>query len=91
MLTLSPAPHIHNGDSVRKNMLNVVIAMLPAYFGSLYYFGFGALCVTLISIVSCLLFEFLIQKKNLTVLENFSLAASMLAAMAAAVGFQLMM
>jgi electron transport complex protein RnfD len=62
MLTLSPAPHIHNGDSVRRNMLNVVIAMLPAYLVSLYYFGFGALCVSLISIVSCLLFEFLIQK-----------------------------
>ena len=62
MLTLSPAPHIHNGDSVRKNMLNVVIAMLPAYLVSLYYFGFGALCVSLIAIVSCLLFEFLIQK-----------------------------
>ena len=62
MLTLSPAPHIHNGDSVRRNMLNVVIAMLPAYFVALYYFGFGALCVSLIAITSCLLFEFLIQK-----------------------------
>lgn len=62
MLTLSPAPHIHSGDSVRRRMLNVVIALLPAYFVSLYYFGFGALCVSLIAIVSCLLFEFLIQK-----------------------------
>ena len=75
MLTLSPAPHIHNGDSVRKNMLNVVIAMLPAYLVSLYYFGFGALCVSLISIVSCLLFEFLIQKfilKGKNTLGNMS-------------------
>lgn len=62
MLTLSSAPHLHSGDSVSRRMLNVVIAMLPAYLVSLYYFGFGALCVSLISIVSCLLFEFLIQK-----------------------------
>lgn len=34
-------------------------------------------------------FEFLIQKKNIKVLENFSLAASMLIAMAVAVVFQL--
>lgn len=34
-------------------------------------------------------FEFLIQKKNMSVLENFSLAASMLVAMAAAVGFNM--
>lgn len=62
MLTLSPAPHIHSGDSVRRRMLNVVIAMLPTYLVSLYYFGFGALCVSVISIVSCLAFEYLIQK-----------------------------
>lgn len=62
MFTLSPAPHIHSGDSVRRRMLNVVVAMLPAYLVSLYYFGFGALCVSLIAISSCLLFEFLIQK-----------------------------
>ena len=34
-------------------------------------------------------FEFLIQKKNMKVLENFSLAASMLVAMAASVVFQM--
>jgi hypothetical protein len=34
-------------------------------------------------------FEFLIQKKGIKVLENFSLAASMLIAMAAAVCIQL--
>ena len=36
-------------------------------------------------------FEFLIQKKKLLVLENFSLAASMLIAMAAAVVINTMM
>jgi hypothetical protein len=34
-------------------------------------------------------FEFLIQKKEMKVLENFSLAASMLFAMAVAVVFQI--
>jgi hypothetical protein len=37
----------------------------------------------------CGLFEFFIQKKKMAVLENFSLAASMLIAMAAAVVLQM--
>jgi len=62
MMIVSPSPHIHNNDSVRKNMLNVVIALIPAYLVALYYFGCGALFVSLLSIASCLLFEWLIQK-----------------------------
>ena len=61
-MIVSPSPHIHNNDSVRRDMLNVIIALIPAYLVALYYFGFGALCVSLISIASCLLFEWLIQK-----------------------------
>ena len=45
--------------------------------------------VALIAAAVMAVFEFLIQKKNMQVLENFSLAASMLVAMAAAVVFQL--
>ena len=61
-LTVSPSPHVHSGDSVKKNMYGVIIALLPALFTSLYYFGVGSLIVILTSIVSCVLFEFLIQK-----------------------------
>lgn len=31
ILTISPSPHIHSGDSVKKNMRDVIIALLPAY------------------------------------------------------------
>ena len=61
-MIVSPSPHIHSNDSVRKDMINVVIALIPAYFCALYFFGFGALLVSIISIVSCLLFEWLITK-----------------------------
>ena len=43
------------------------------------------LLVALISAAAMAVFEYLIQKKKLTVLENFSLAASMLVGMAGAV------
>jgi len=61
-LYVSPSPHIHGGDSISKNMYGVLIALLPAFLVSLYYFGLGALIVTIVSIASCMLFEFLIQK-----------------------------
>lgn len=61
-LIISPAPHIHGGDSVSKNMRNVIIALLPALLVGLYYFGLGALVVTLTAVLASVLFEYLIQK-----------------------------
>jgi len=47
------------------------------------------LFVAFVAALCMAVFEFLIQKKNMLVLENFSLAASMLIAMTAAVCIQL--
>lgn len=58
---ISPAPHIHGRDSVVKNMRNVIIALVPAYLCSIVFFGVGALVVSAVSIISCVLFEYLIQ------------------------------
>jgi len=43
-------------------MYDVVIALVPAFLVSLYVFGIGALIVTSVAVISCLLFEYLIQK-----------------------------
>ncbi len=61
-LIISPSPHIHGGDSISKNMYGVLIALVPAFLVSLYCFGLGALVVTLVSVASCVVFEYLIQK-----------------------------
>jgi electron transport complex protein RnfD len=61
-LTISPSPHLHSGDSVKKNMYGVIVALIPALLISIYNFGAGAIVVTITSIVSCLIFEHLIQK-----------------------------
>jgi len=61
-LIISPSPHIHSGDTVEKNMYGVWIALIPAFVISLIYFGLGALIVTLVSVLFCVLFEYLIQK-----------------------------
>src|SRR4030042_1417910 len=62
VITVSPSPHIYGSYSVRKLMLGVVIALVPAFIVSIVMYGIGAIIVTFVSIGSCLLFEYLIQK-----------------------------
>lgn len=59
---ISPSPHIHSGDTIKKNMYGVIFAMLPAMLLSFVYFGMRAFLVTVVAIISCILVEFLIQK-----------------------------
>ncbi|WP_167609438.1 RnfABCDGE type electron transport complex subunit D [Maribellus sediminis] len=62
LLTVSPSPHVHSSDSTQKIMYRVVYAMIPALIWSVFVFGLDALRVTLIAVVACLAFEYLIQK-----------------------------
>ena len=67
LLTISPSPHLHDGSSVKKIMYSVVIALAPALIWSFFVFGLSAVLVTLVSVASCVLFEWLIQKYILKV------------------------
>jgi electron transport complex protein RnfD len=62
LLTVSPSPHIHDKDSVRKIMFRVVLALLPALIWSVVVFGFDALKITFISVAACVAFEYAIQR-----------------------------
>lgn len=59
---VSGAPHVHGSESVTKIMWGVVIALIPAFLVSVYFFGMQALVLTLVTVASCLIFEFLINK-----------------------------
>ena len=59
---ISGSPHVHGGESTKKIMYSVIIALMPAFLFSIYYFGFDAVRVTLISVAACVLTEWLIQK-----------------------------
>jgi electron transport complex protein RnfD len=62
LLTVSGSPHVHGEQSVKKIMWGVVIALIPAMLVSFWYFGLPAIIVTLTAVISCLVFEYLIQK-----------------------------
>lgn len=58
---ISPSPHIHSGDSVKKNMYLVLLALVPAFGISTLFFGWEAYLVTLTAVLGCVLTEFMIQ------------------------------
>ncbi|MBA4321745.1 MAG: Na+-transporting NADH:ubiquinone oxidoreductase subunit D, partial [Odoribacter sp.] len=62
LLNVSPSPHIFGNETTRKLMFGVILALAPAMLASFYFFGWGAIIVTAISVVSCVAFEYLIQK-----------------------------
>jgi len=59
---VSPSPHAYTDESVPKLMYGVIISLLPALAVSIYFFGIGMLIVTTVSVASCMLFEYLIQR-----------------------------
>jgi len=62
LLNVSGSPHVHTDNSVRKIMYGVIFAMMPALLVSIYFFGLDAVRVILLSVVMCLLVEYVIQK-----------------------------
>ncbi len=74
-LIVSPSPHVYGHESTRRIMLDVLIALAPALIVSAWIFGLNVLLVTVVSVASCLLFEYLIQRyliKGPTTINNLS-------------------
>ena len=67
ILTISPSPHIHQESSVSKIMQSVIIALIPALIWSFFVFGLPAVLTTLVSVIACVGFEWLIKKYLLKV------------------------
>lgn len=72
ILKVSPSPHVYEHHSVPNLMYGVVLALVPALAASVYFFGWGAIIVTLVAIVSAVGFEFLIQKYLLKIRPQIS-------------------
>lgn len=62
LLTISPSPHFKDKPTTKSLMFGVLTALIPTFLVSLYSFGIGALVTTLVSVGSCVLFEWLITK-----------------------------
>ncbi len=56
-LTVSSSPHDHGPNTTQTIMRDVLIALTPALIGSVFFFGFRALLVTMVSAAACVFFE----------------------------------
>ena len=58
---VSLAPHIRSNDTVRKIMLDVIIALVPAMIASVYFFGMRSILLILTCVVACVATEYVTQ------------------------------
>ena len=82
-LTISSSPHVHSPVSTKTIMRDVVIALLPALVAGVFFFGFRALMVTLISVAACVFFEWgycKLTKMNCKVYDLSAVVTGMLVA-----------
>ena len=61
-LSISSSPHAYCGNNTRRIMLDVCIALLPALVGAIWFFGWRCLTVVMVSVASCVFFEWAYRK-----------------------------
>ncbi len=59
---LSPSPHVRSSVTSSKIMLDVIIALLPTLVASAVIFGYRALLVTAVCVVTCVVSEWGFEK-----------------------------
>ena len=61
-LTVGSSPHVRQDDNITIIMGDVLVALLPVICIAFYYYGIRVLTLTLISVVSCVAFEYLYRR-----------------------------
>ena len=83
-LTVASSPHIRGDFKSSRIMLDVMLALLPALVVGIWMHGIRSLIVTLVSISSCVFFEWMysvLTKTRNTVVDGSALVTGMLLAM----------
>ena len=61
MLNVSSSPHVRDNSSTRRIMLDICIALLPACIFGIVNFGMRALAVLVVSVITCVVSEYLFE------------------------------
>lgn len=61
-LIVSSSPHIRSGASTQRIMLDVILALCPALIASFVFFGPRALILVAVTVLSCVLSEYISRK-----------------------------
>ena len=74
-LTISSSPHVHSPITTQTIMRDVLLALVPALIGSVYFFGLRALMVTMVSAAACVFFEWAYSRITKTNCKVYDLSA----------------
>lgn len=61
-LIVSASPHVHSDETTQGLMGNVIVALMPCVVASAIIFGMRALLLTAVSVISCVVLEWLYCK-----------------------------
>lgn len=84
LLNVSASPHVRSKDSTQTIMRDVAIALVPAAGFGIFNFGYKALLILLVSIVSCMLTEYvyeILMHKKVTTSDYSALVTGLLLGM----------
>ena len=93
-LLVSPSPHLRRGDTTQRLMLDVIIALVPAAIASAILFGWRALLVLAVTVLSCVLSEYVcrkVMKRQNTIGDLSAVVTGILLAFNLPVGINLFM
>ncbi len=62
LLNVTSSPHVRAKDDTQRIMLYVVISLLPATFFGIFNFGYKALILVLVSVLSCVASEYVFDR-----------------------------
>ena len=82
-LFVGSSPHLRSEETVSTVMRDVVIALIPALIAGVYFFGYRAFVVTLVSVLSAVGSEYLYEKlakKPITINDFSAIITGMLLA-----------
>ena len=83
-LKVSYPPYNRSKDSIEKIMYSVAIALFPAIGTSIYFFGLRSLWITLVCIISCIVFEWFVtlaRKQEATCFDGSAIITGILLAL----------
>lgn len=83
-LIVSSSPHIKAGITTRKIMLDVIIALIPACIASIIYFGWQAAMLLVVSVITCVVSEYIcrkVMKRDNTIGDLSAVVTGLLVAM----------
>lgn len=83
MYNVSAAPHLRSQNTTKSIMGDVAIALLPVIAFGIYHFGLPALTVTVLCVISSVVFELLfdlITKRPVTIFDNSALVTGLILA-----------